>query len=91
MKHRASRFRVYANVNLLQSLRETLVIQKLVVRNDVAPSYHCRIQPARFTFAEGAFAAWFLKIDEEVLKPFLIRKYDKVVMEMQEAYNQMIA
>lgn len=57
----------------------------------VQPEHKDPEQSKHKSFAEGAFAAWFLKIDEEVLKPFLIRKYDKVVMEMQEAYNQMIA
>jgi hypothetical protein len=29
------------------------------------------------SFSTGKFAAWFKNIDEDILKPFLIRKYDK--------------
>lgn len=41
-------------------------------------------------FNESAIYLWFINYDENVLRPFLIRKYDKVLMEAQEQFNKAV-
>lgn len=38
-------------------------------------------------FNQSSLYLWFVNYDEEVLRPFLIRKYDKILMEAQEQYH----
>jgi hypothetical protein len=38
-------------------------------------------------FNQSNLYLWFVEYDEQVLRPFLIRKYDKILMAAQEQYH----
>lgn len=58
---------------------------------EVAEKNDEEIDPnAPFHWPTSRFVVWFLKFDEETLRPFFIRKYSKTRLLIEDQYQELI-
>ena len=47
-------------------------------------------QPQPFSWAKSGLVNWFLRVDESHIKPFLIRKYDRLLQILEDEYQDQL-